>query len=97
MAQKPELARAVRESFLTGRRVALAAVLKRGVERGDLRPTWTSSSRSTCWGGPPFYRLLITGGPLDEQLAEGAADLIVCGFARETPSRAKSTRKEQAQ
>jgi AcrR family transcriptional regulator len=97
MAQKPELARAVRESFLTGRRAALAAVLERGVERGDLRPDLDVELALDALGGPLFYRLLITGGPLDEQLAEGAADLIVCGFARETPSRAKSTRKEQAQ
>ena len=38
MAQKPELARAVRDGFLAGRRAALSEVLRRGVERGDLRP-----------------------------------------------------------
>jgi AcrR family transcriptional regulator len=97
MAQKPELARAVRESFLTGRRAALAAVLERGVERGDLRPDLDVELALDVLGGPLFYRLLITGGPLDEQLAEGVADLIVRGFALETPSRAKSTRKERAQ
>jgi AcrR family transcriptional regulator len=99
MAQKPELARAVRESFLSGRRVALAAVLQRGVERGDLRPDVDVELALDVLGGPLFYRLLITGGPLDEQLAEGVADLIVRGFAPDTPSRAKSsrTRKEQAQ
>src|SRR4029450_3856963 len=38
MAQKPELAKAVREGFLVGRRAALSEVLRRGIERGDLRP-----------------------------------------------------------
>jgi glyoxylase-like metal-dependent hydrolase (beta-lactamase superfamily II) len=38
MARKPELARSVRDGFLAGRRAALGEVLRRGVERGDLRP-----------------------------------------------------------
>jgi AcrR family transcriptional regulator len=97
MAQKPELARAVRESFLAGRRAALAAVLERGVERGDLRPDLDVELALDVLGGPLFYRLLITGGPLDEQLAEGVADLIVRGFAPDARSRAKSQRKEQGQ
>jgi AcrR family transcriptional regulator len=99
MAQRPELARAVREQFLAGRREALAAVLWRGVERGDLRPDLDVELALDVLGGPLFYRLLITGGPLDEQLAEGVADLILRGFAPEEPRRPKSprTRKEQAQ
>jgi len=99
MAQKPELARAVRERFLAGRRAALAAVLQRGIDRGDLRPDLDVELALDLLGGPLFYRLLITGGPLDEQLAEGVADLIVRGFAPNTPSGAKSSRarKEQAQ
>jgi len=50
-------------------------------------------------GGPLFYRLLITGGPIDEQLAEGVADLILRGFAPHEPRRATSAkaRKEQPQ
>jgi AcrR family transcriptional regulator len=99
MAQKPELARAVRERFLAGRRAALAVVLQRGVERGDLRPDLDVELALDILGGPVFYRLLVTGGPLDEALAEGVADLIVRGFAPDKPSRAKSTkgRKELAQ
>jgi AcrR family transcriptional regulator len=96
MAQKPELARAVRESFLTRRREALAVVLQRGVERGDLRPDLDVELALDVLGGPLFYRLLITGGPLDEQLAEGVADLIVRGFAPDARSRAKPQQKEQA-
>src|SRR6516165_275503 len=37
MAERPDLARAVRDGFLAGRRAALAQVLRRGIERGDLR------------------------------------------------------------
>jgi hypothetical protein len=74
-------------------------VLRRGVERGDLRPDLDVELALDVIGGPLFYRLLITGGPLDEQLAEGVADLILRGFAPDEPRRPKSprARKEQAQ
>jgi AcrR family transcriptional regulator len=81
MAQKPELANAVRNEFLSRRRTALTEVLQRGVERGDLRPDLDVELALDVLGGPLFYRLLITGGPIDEHLAEGVAELILRGFA----------------
>ena len=97
MADNPELARAVRDRFLAVRRSALSEVLRRGVERGDLRPDLDLELALDVLGGPLFYRLLVTGGPLDEQLAEGVADLILRGFAPDEPRRAKSTRKRKEQ
>jgi AcrR family transcriptional regulator len=99
MAQKPELARAVRERFLAGRRSALTEVLRRGIERGELHPELDLELALDVLGGPLFYRLLVTGGPIDEQLAEGVADLILRGFASNELGRATSrkTRKEQRQ
>jgi AcrR family transcriptional regulator len=95
IAQKPELARAVRDGFLASRRGALSKVLRRGVERGDLRPDLDLELALDVLGGPLFYRLLVTGGPLDEQLAEGVADLILRGFAPDEPRHANSTRKRK--
>jgi AcrR family transcriptional regulator len=94
MAERPELARVVREGFLIRRRSALAEVLRRGVERGDLRPDLDLDLELVLdvLGGPLFYRLLITGGPLNEQLAEGVTELILRGFAPDKPRRAKSKR-----
>jgi AcrR family transcriptional regulator len=98
IARKPELARAVRDGFLAGRRAALSEVLRRGVERGDLRPDLDVELALDVLAGPLFYRLLVTGGPIDEQLAEGVADLILRGFAPDESRRPKSrkTRKEKA-
>ena len=97
MAQKPELARAVRDGFLAGRRAALSEVLRRGVERGDLRPDLDVELALDVLGGPLFYRLLVTCGPLDEQLADGVADLILRGFSPDESRSRKSSksRKEQ--
>jgi AcrR family transcriptional regulator len=99
IAQNPELARSVRDGFLAGRRRALTEVLLRGVERGDLRPDLDVELALDVLGGPLFYRLLVTGGPLDERLAEGVADLILRGFAPDESRRKKSTkaRKERTQ
>jgi AcrR family transcriptional regulator len=82
MPQRPELARAVRDGFLAQRRAALRAVLDRGVARGDLRADLDVELALDVLGGPLFYRLLITGGPIDADLAEGVAELILRGFAR---------------
>ena len=84
MAHSPRLARTVRNGFLSGRRAALRTVLERGVERGDLRPDLDVELALDVLGGPLFYRLLITGGPIDEELAEGVVHLILRGFSGES-------------
>jgi AcrR family transcriptional regulator len=92
MAERPELAQVVREGFLIRRRSALTEALRRGVERGDLRPDVDLELVLDVLGGPLFYRLLITGGPIDEQLAEDVTELILRGFAPDEPGRATSKR-----
>jgi AcrR family transcriptional regulator len=92
MGQQPELARIVRENFLAGRRDALRQVLQRGVERGDLCPDIDLELALDVLGGPLFYRLLITGGAIDERLASGVSDLILRGFA---PSPGRRTTKPE--
>jgi len=81
MHRDPELARAIREGFLAGRRAALAEVLKRAIERGDLRHDLELELALDVLAGPLFYRLLVTGGPIDDALARGVVDLVLRGFA----------------
>jgi AcrR family transcriptional regulator len=85
MHRRPDLARAVRDGFLDARRRALRTVLDRGVARGDLRADLDVELALDVLGGPLFYRLLITGGPIDDAPAVGVADLIVRGFAPGKP------------
>lgn len=80
MRHDPALAAAVREGFLAGRRAALEQVIERGVERGDLAAGLDMELALDVLGGPLFYRLLITGGPIDEPLAQGVVALILTGF-----------------
>jgi AcrR family transcriptional regulator len=79
--RNPPLAATVREEFLAGRRAALRAVLERGVARGDLRGDLDYELALDVLGGAIFYRLLVTGGPIDDRLGEGIVELILRGFA----------------
>jgi AcrR family transcriptional regulator len=79
--RNPELANTIRDNFLTRRRTALGAVLERGMRRGDLRRGLDLELALDVLGGAIFYRLLITGRPIDQRLAEGVVDLILRGFA----------------
>jgi AcrR family transcriptional regulator len=92
MQLQPDLARTIRDGFLAARREALRAVLGRGVRRGDLRADLDVELALDVLGGALFYRVLITGGPLDEQLVEGVAELILRGFA---PVRARHASKSK--
>jgi AcrR family transcriptional regulator len=90
MSRNPKFASVARERFLSGRREALLAVLERAVRRGDLRDDLDFEFALDVLGGPLFYRLLITRGPLDEDLALSVVELILRGFA---PARPTSTKK----
>ncbi len=81
MSRNAEFALIARDRFLRGRRAALRVVFERGVKRGDLRLDLDLDLALDVLGGPLFYRLLITGGPIDGRLAENVVELIMRGFA----------------
>jgi AcrR family transcriptional regulator len=81
MREDPELARAIREDVVAARRGALREVLARGVARGDLSADLDVELALDMLGGALFYRLLVTGGPIDDRLAEGVADSVLRSFA----------------
>lgn len=77
LAYHPRLAESLRRLFLKPRRAALRTVLERGVRRGELREDLDYELALDFLGGPLFYRLLITGGPLDDQLARGVVSALL--------------------
>lgn len=81
MAASEEVGRSVREHFLHGRRAALATVLERGIDRGEIRPDADIELVLDFLGGPLFYRILVTGGPIDGGLALGVVDVVLHGVA----------------
>lgn len=88
MARSRSLAEAIRDDFLRSRRAALRTVLRKGQARGELRADADLELALDFLGGPLFYRLLVTGGPLDDRLAEGVVDVMLHGIgSRETTGR----------
>ena len=80
MAQNPALAAAVRDGFFAGRREGLRAVLERGVERGELRSDVDVELALDLLTATLFYRFVVTGGRVDEEVAAGVVDTLMRGI-----------------
>jgi AcrR family transcriptional regulator len=89
VATDPQLARVYREYVVDPRRRQIEAVIKRGIERGDLRPDTDPRLIQELLIGPIYYRLLFSGPPLDRRLGKRLVDAILDGFRlRSTPTHA---------
>jgi len=81
VATDPELSRIYREQVVEPRRHQLAPVIERGVARGDLRPGIDVRLMHELLLGPVFYRLLLSGPPLDRELSTRLVDAVLDAFA----------------
>ncbi|MFM1723069.1 TetR/AcrR family transcriptional regulator C-terminal ligand-binding domain-containing protein [Rhodococcus sp. PAM 2766] len=85
LARTPEGLGAFRGAFLAERRANCAAVIERGVARGDLPDHLDVDLFMDTLAGAVFYRQVVTGGLVDADLAERVVDLLLppAGGARE--------------
>jgi AcrR family transcriptional regulator len=65
----------VREAFLSRRRGALATILERAVERGELSAEQAAIALDLAFGSL-WYRLVFATGPLDRGWADSVADAL---------------------
>lgn len=72
----PELMARFREAFLSRKRENIAAALHRGIRRGDLPQDLDTDLVQDIWAGTILYRRLMTGSPLDADLAEHLVQLV---------------------
>ena len=84
IATDPELARVYRDQVVQPRLTQLAPVITRGIARGDLRPGTDVRLIHELLVGPIFYRLLLSGAPLDRGLGPRLVDAILAGFTPRT-------------
>jgi AcrR family transcriptional regulator len=85
--RNPELAEVYRARFLAPRRAETVEVLRRGIDRGDIRPDIDLELVLDLLIGAVFYRGLLSGGRLDDQVAELVVDYVLAGIApRSDPS-----------
>jgi AcrR family transcriptional regulator len=76
-----DLADGFRQDVVPARRQAMLAALERGRERGEIRPDADLELAVDTLHGAVFYRLLLSGEPLDTRFAERVADQVLNGLA----------------
>jgi len=81
LATDPDLARAFRERVVSVRDAEVARLVERGIERGDLRPDTDPGTAHELLIGPVYYRLLLTGQPLNRAFARRTVDAVLRAFA----------------
>jgi len=70
------------ENLVAPRRAVMGEVLRRGVERGELRPDLDVELAIDILTGPWVYRLLISGGEVYRSDPTILLDLILGGLAK---------------
>jgi AcrR family transcriptional regulator len=81
LAADPALATAFQERVVAMRIAEADRLLARGIERGDLRPDTDVELAHEFLFGPVYYRLLLSGAPLDAGLAGRVVDATMRAFA----------------
>ena len=79
----PDLANGFHLGVVPARRSAMLAVLEHGRERGELRADADLELAIDTLHGAVFYRLLISGEPLDSEFTERLARQVIGGLARQ--------------
>ena len=75
-----DLARGFRRDVVPARREAMLAALERGRARGEIRADADLELAVDALHGPVFYRLLLSGVPLDDAFVDRLADQTLAGL-----------------
>ena len=86
LATHPELRDKFQTRVVALRRAHLDALVRAGIQRGELRRTVDVDLLHDLLFGPVYYRLLVSGGPLDPDLAAHIVDAVIPSLRR-TPRR----------
>ena len=90
LATHPELRDKFHTRVVALRRAHLDELVRAGIQRGELRPTVDVDLLHDLLFGPVYYRLLVSRGPLDPELAAQIVDAVIPSLRR-PPPRPKAT------
>jgi AcrR family transcriptional regulator len=91
LAGDPQLASAFRERVVRRRVDELGRLLARGIKRGDIRVDADIDLANELLFGPIYYRLLLSGKPLNQDLVRRVVDAFMSALGTgSTTPRAKS-------
>lgn len=77
LGSDPEAAALFRERFVEPRRASVRAVIAGAVERGELPEGTKPDLLMDAFVGAILYRVVVTGGPTDEQFVQDMVDLLL--------------------
>lgn len=80
MARSDAIAASVRGSFVSAWRDSVTELLARGMLRGELPESLDAELAMDLVFGPPFYRFLLTGEPLDERYGRAVVAAALGGL-----------------
>jgi len=82
LATDSDLARAFREHVVGLRLGEVERLIQRGIARGELREGIDIGLTHDLLFGPIYYRLFLSGAPLDKRLAERIVDAVLPALRR---------------
>jgi AcrR family transcriptional regulator len=88
LAADPELSQIYVSQYLVPRRAAVAQVLQRGVDRGELDAAADLDFVYDLLLGPLFMRAVVWGQPLSPEAAEHTVEVVLAAFAPKRRRRA---------
>jgi AcrR family transcriptional regulator len=77
LAEDAELADAFRQQIVAARVAEVRRLVDKGIERGELKPGIDYELAHDLLFGPVYYRLLLSGAPLDPKLGERIVDAVM--------------------
>lgn len=83
MPHDPELADAFRSGVIGWRKQEMAAVIERGISRGEVRPNVRVDIARELGQAILWHRFLITGDPITPELVEHIVDHILIPYANQ--------------
>jgi AcrR family transcriptional regulator len=81
IATNPDLGQTYREQIIDVRLAEVGDIVKRGIERGDLRADTDVRVAHELLIGPLMYRLIFSGKPLTRRHAAQVVDAVMTAFA----------------
>jgi len=85
LARSPELAQAFREGFVQPRRAKVLEAVRRGVERGEVRPDVDPELMADGVVALLMHRFLVTGMEIDDDLPQRVVDTLWRGISAGDP------------
>jgi hypothetical protein len=86
LMRDPTLAAQFREQILRPRRSRVIAILRKAIDRGELPANVDVDLLMDVYVGAVLYRVVVSGEPVDESLAEQLVSLLLDGKQPVIPS-----------